>query len=58
MSTRTVVIRHVTDRMVAAFTKGDFIDAQNMNAFLVSLEQMTDDEYTELSDAEISGAIS
>lgn len=58
MSARKLVIEHITERMVAAFTKGDLIDAQNMNSFLASLERMTDEEYEALSDVEVSGAIS
>lgn len=58
MSSREMVIEQLTARMIEAFTKGDLIDAQNMNAFIASLEDMDDEQYAELGSEECSGAIS
>lgn len=61
MNSRDLVIRHVTECMIDAFTKGDVIDARNLEAFLGTLEAMSDVNYTTFiteAEAEQSGAIS
>lgn len=53
MSERTLAVQHLSRQMIAAFHRGDVIDAQNINTFLASVERMTDQEYAEMAaDAE------
>lgn len=58
VSERELVIEHVKERLIEAFTKGDLVDARNIEAFITSLEGMSDQEYNERAAEECSGAIS
>lgn len=47
MSGRVLVVEVLTQKLREAFIKGDLVDAQNLEAFITSLEAMDDRAYAD-----------
>lgn len=63
MTSRDLVVQHLTERMHKAFARGNVADAQNLEVFLSTVEGMTNAQFDHLNQptaesAEAEGSIS